>query len=124
MAAPSSLHEPAGTNLLGEALGDSRQKFRQLVGSLDAIVASGRLEEGRAHLHKLVAMQTELHRMLNPRDRVDATSLAQIDRDVARLQKALAKGVAGAVGKGILAVAVAGVLGVAALLFLMWKFIA
>ncbi len=122
MASPST-YQPAGTNFLGEALGDSRQKFRQLVSSLDAIVASGRLEEGRAHLPKLAAMQTELHRLLNPRDRVDATALTQIDRDVARLQKALAKGVAGSVGKGILAVAVASVLGVAALLFLMWKFI-
>lgn len=122
MASPN-LFEPAGTNLLGEALVDSRQRFRQLVASLDALVKSGRIEEGRTHLKKLSAMQTELHRLLNPRDEVDQKALAQIDRDVRRLQQALKKGWGGAVGTGLLAVLVAGVLGVAALLWLMWKFL-
>ena len=119
----SSAYQPAGTNFLGEALSDSRQKFRQLVGTLDALVNGKRLDEARAHLPKLLAMQTEFHRMLNPRDAVDQKSREQIDRDVERLQKALRKGWSGTVGKGLLAVALGGVLGVAALLWLMWKFI-
>lgn len=119
----SSIHQPAGTNFLGETLVDSRQKFRQLVTMLDSLAAAKKLEEGRTHLPKLLAMQTELHRLLNPRDRVDQTALAQIDRDVERLERAFAKGWGGAVGKGLLAVAAATVIGVGALAWLMWKFI-
>jgi hypothetical protein len=119
----ASSYQPAGTNFLGEALTDSRQKFRQLVSTLDALVAGRRLDEARTHLPKLAAMQTEMHRMLNPRNVVDQKSLQQIDRDVERLEKALRKGWSGTVGKGLLAIALGGVLGVAALLWLMWKFI-
>ena len=119
----SSAYQPAGTNFLGQALSDSRQKFRQLVATLDALVNGKRLDEARAHLPKLLAMQTEFHRMLNPRDAVDQQSREQIDRDVERLQKALRKGWSRTVGKGLLAIALGGVLGVAALLWLMWKFI-
>ena len=119
----SNAYKPAGTNLLGETLVDSRVRFRQLVGSLDALVKNGRLKEGRTHLPKLAAMQTELHRLLNPRDPVDQKALAQTDRDVERLQQALKKGWGGAVGKGLLAIVFGGVLGVALLLWLMWKFI-
>jgi hypothetical protein len=122
MTSPRSF-QPAGTNLLGEALGDSRQKFRQLVMSLDALVQSGRVEEGRDHLPKLAAMQKELHRLLNPRDPVDQKALAQIDRDAARLERALKKGWGGAVGKGLLAVVFGSLIGVVALIWLMWKFI-
>jgi len=122
MTSPRSF-QPAGTNLLGEALGDSRQKFRQLVMSLDALVQSGRVEEGRDHLPKLAAMQKELHRLLNPRDPVDQKALAQIDRDAARLGRALKKGWGGAVGKGLLAVVFGSLIGVVALIWLMWKFI-
>jgi hypothetical protein len=123
MPASSSSYQPAGTNFLGEALTDSRQKFRQLVAMLDALVSGRRLDEARTHLPKLTAMQTEMHRMLNPRNIVDQKSLQQIDRDVERLEKALRKGWSGTVGKGLLAIALGGVLGVAALLWLMWKFI-
>jgi hypothetical protein len=123
MPASSSSYQPAGTNFLGEALNDSRQKFRQLVATLDALVSGRRLDEARTHLPKLTAMQTEMHRMLNPRNAVDQKSLQQIDRDVERLEKALRKGWSATVGKGLLAVALGGVLGVAALLWLMWKFI-
>ncbi|MSR47101.1 MAG: hypothetical protein EXS13_08555 [Planctomycetes bacterium] len=121
MPAPSAF-QPAGTNFLGETLTDSRQRFRQLVGSLDAIVASKRLEAGRAHLPKLVAMQTELHRMLNPRDGVDRKSLEQIDRDVTRLEDALKKGWGGTVGKGLLAVLFGAVIGLGGLLWLMLQY--
>jgi len=119
----ASSYQPAGTNFLGEALTDSRQKFRQLVATLDTLVAGRRLDEARTHLPKLTAMQTEMHRMLNPRNVVDQKSLQQIDRDVERLEKALRKGWSRTVGKGLLAIALGGVLGVAALLWLMWKFI-
>jgi hypothetical protein len=115
--------EPAGTNLLGETLVDSRQRFRQLVTSLDSLVQNGRVEEGRSHLPKLAAMRKELHRLLNPHDAVDRKALAQIDRDVERLQRALRKGWGGAVGRGLLAVILGSVIGVAGLLWLMWKFI-
>ena len=117
-------HQPAGTNMLGETLTDSRQRFRQLVTSLDALVKAGKLDEARGHLPKLAAMQTELHRLLNPRDAVDQKALAQTDRDVARLQDALRKGWGGAVGKGLLAVVFGGLVGVIALLWLLWKFVA
>jgi hypothetical protein len=123
MRAPNS-YQPAGTNLLGETLVASRQNFRQLVNSLDSLVANGRFEEGRAHLPKLAAMKTELHRLLNPRDPVDRKALNQIDRDVARLERALAKGWGGTVGKGLLAVVLGGVIGVAGLLWLLWRFVA
>jgi len=118
----SNAYKPAGTNLLGETLVDSRVRFRQLVSSLDALVKNGRLEEGRTHLPKLAAMQTELHRLLNPRDPVDAKSLAQIDRDVARLRSSLRKGWSGAVGKGLLALILGGSTGVVLLLWLLWRF--
>ncbi len=121
---PASSHQPAGTNFLGAALSDSRQKFRQLVTSLDALVAARRIEEARTHLPKLAAMQTELHRVLNGRDGVERKALEQIDRDVARLRAALAEGWSGAVGKGLLAVVLGTVVGVGGLLWLMWKFIA
>jgi hypothetical protein len=117
-----NVHQPAGTNLLGETLVDSRQRFRQLVASLDSLAQAGKLEEGREHLPKLQAMQTELHRLLHPRDPVDAKALAQIDRDVERLEKALRKGWSGAVGKGLLAAVLGGVIGVALLLWGLWKF--
>jgi hypothetical protein len=117
-----SAYEPAGSNLLGETLVDSRQRFRQLVASLDALVKAGRLEEGRTHLPKLAAMQTELHRLLNPADPVDRKARAQIDRDAARLQRTLKEGWGHAVGKGLLALVLGSVLGVAALLWLLWKF--
>ncbi len=115
---------PRESNLLGETLVDSRQKFRQLVSSLESLVKGGRLDEARTHLPKLAAMQTELHRLLHPHDPVDRKALAQIDRDVARLSKDLAKGWSGAVGKGLLAVVFGSVIGVVLLLWLMWKFIA
>ena len=119
----SSSHQPAGTNFLGEALADSRQKFRQLVTSLDSLIAGKRIEEARVHLPKLAAMQSELHRVLNGRDAVEHKALAQIDRDVTRIQQALKEGWGGTVGKGLLAVAIGGVVGIAGLLWLMWKFI-
>lgn len=127
MSAPESTtahnpFKPAGTNLLGETLTDSRVRFRQLVTSLDALVAGRQLEEGRNHLPKLHAMQKELHRLLNPRDAVDQKALAQIDRDVARLRAALAKGWGGTVGKSVVAVVLGGVIGVVALLWLLWKY--
>jgi hypothetical protein len=118
----SSAHQPAGTNFLGAALTESRQKFRQLVTMLDALVSGRKLDEARVHLPKLQAMQTELHRVLNPRDPVDQKALAQIDRDCERIGKALKKGWGGTVGKGLLAVALGGVLGVAALVWLMLSF--
>lgn len=119
----SPAYQPAGTNFLGQAVTDSRQRFRMLVQTLDELVAGKRLEEARTHLAKLEAMKTELHRMLNPRDPVDQKTLAQIDRDVVRLRKAVAKGWGGAVGKGLLAAVFGTVIGVALLLWLMWKFI-
>ncbi len=114
-------HRPAGTNLLGETLTDSRQSFRRLVTSLDTLVASGKVDEARTHLVKLEAMRTELHRLLHPEDPVDQKALAQIDRDAQRLRKALKKGWGGAVGAGLLAVILGGILGVAALFWFMWK---
>ena len=122
MPSPNAF-QPAGTNLLGETLVDSRVRFRQLVASLDALVQEGKVEEGRTHLPKLAAMKTELHRLLNPRDPVDQKALAQIDRDVKRLQQALKQGWGGAVGKGLLAIVFGGVIGVALLLYLLWKFV-
>ncbi len=115
--------QPAETNLLGETLVDSRQRFRQLVTSLDSLVQNGKQDEGRTHLPKLAAMRTELHRLLNPRDPVDRKALAQIDRDFGRLERALRPGWSGAVGKGLLAVILASVIGVVALLWLLWKFV-
>ncbi|MBM4013883.1 MAG: hypothetical protein FJ293_02830 [Planctomycetes bacterium] len=120
---PATSHQPAGTNFLGEALSDSRQKFRQLVTSLEALITAKRIEEARSHLPKLAAMQTELHRVLNGRDGVERKALEQIDRDVARLSGALAEGWSGTVGKGLLAVVLGSVVGVGGLLWLMWKFI-
>jgi hypothetical protein len=113
---------PAGTNFLGEALSDSRVKFRQLVTSLDTLVTSGRTDEARGHLPKLEAMRVELHRLLNPRDTTDAKALTQIDRDSERLRKALKKGWGGQAAGLLLATIIGGTLGVAALLWGMWHF--
>ena len=113
---------PAGTNLLGETLTDSRVKFRQLVTSLDTLVAGGRTDEARGHLPKLEAMRVELHRLLNPRDATDSKALAQIDRDAERLRKALKKGWGGQAAGLLLATIIGGTLGVAALLWGMWHF--
>lgn len=115
---------PAGTNFLGEALSDSRVRFRQLVTSLDTLVSNGRVDEGRGHLPKLEAMRTELHRLLNPRDSVDQKALAQIDRDADRLRKALKKGWGGQAAGLLLAAVIGGTVGVAALLWGMWHFFA
>jgi hypothetical protein len=116
-------YKPAGTNMLGETLSDSRVRFRQLVTSLDALVTGKQVEEARTHLPKLHAMQKELHRLLNPRDSVDQKALAQIDRDVARLRDTLAKGWKGTVGLHLLAVVLGGVLGVSGLIWLLWKIV-
>jgi len=123
MIAPNPSRAPAGTNFLGEALSDSRVKFRQLVTSLDTLVANGRHDEGRDHMRKLEAMRTELHRLLNPRDPVDRKSLEQIDRDAERLRKSLKKGWGGRAAGVILAAVIGGTIGVAALLWGMWHFI-
>jgi hypothetical protein len=123
MIAPNPSKAPAGTNFLGEALSDSRVKFRQLVTSLDTLVSNGRLDEGRGHMRKLEAMRTELHRLLNPRDAVDRKSLEQIDRDSERLRKALKKGWGGRAAGVLLAAVIGGTIGVAALLWGMWHFI-
>ena len=124
MIAPKPSRPPAGTNLLGETLSDSRVKFRQLVTSLDTLVSNGRLDEGRDHLKKLEAMRTELHRLLNPSDPVDRKSLAQIDRDSERLRKALKKGWGGQAAGVLLAAIIGGTIGVVALLWTMWHFFA
>jgi hypothetical protein len=123
MIAPNPSKAPAGTNFLGETLSDSRVKFRQLVTSLDTLVANGRLDEGRGHLPKLEAMRTELHRLLNPRDPVDRKSLETIDRESDRLRRALKKGWGGRAAGMILAAVIGGTIGVAALLWGMWHFI-
>lgn len=124
MIASNPAHRPAGTNLLGETLSDSRVRFRQLVTSLETLVANGRLDEGRGHLPKLEAMRTELHRLLNPRDPVDQRALSQIDRDSERLRKALKKGWGGHAAGILLAAILGGIVGVAALLWGMWHFFA
>ncbi len=109
-------HLPAETNLLGDALVESRRHFRKLLHSLQQLIADDRLEEGRRHLPKLEALAQELHRVLNPRDPVDRKLLAQIDRDLAGVSKALRKGWGGTIGKGVLALVLGGVLGVIALI--------
>ena len=116
-------YQPAGTNLLGETLAHSRQQFRNLVTSLDSLIANKKLDEARVHIKKLAALQTELHRLLNPRDAVDQKALAQTDRDFARIEKALAKGWGGSVGRGLLTVILAGTLGVTLIVLLVWKFL-
>jgi hypothetical protein len=113
-------HEPTATNMLGDALGESRQHFRKLVQSLDRLVAADRLDEGRSHLPKLEALAKELQRLLNPRDPVDRKVRAQINRDLLRIQKAMRKGWGGAVGTGLLAVILGSVFGVAALIGIFW----
>ena len=115
--------KPAGSNLLGETLADSRQQFRQLASSLDALIANKKLEDARVHLKKLAALQTELHRLLNPRDPVDAKALAQTDRDFARIEKSLAPGWGGTVGRGLLTVVLAGTIGIVLIIVLVWKFL-
>jgi hypothetical protein len=124
MIAPQPSKAPAGTNFLGETLTASRQHFRQLVASLDTLVANGRQEEGRDHLKKLEAMRVELHRLLNPNDPVDRNALTQIDRDAQRLQRALKKGWGGQAVGLLLAAVIGGAIGIVALLWGMWHFFA
>lgn len=112
----SRAHAPTATNLLGDALEESRQHFRRLVSSLDRLATEDRMEEGRVHIAKLEKLADELHRLLNPRDPVDRKVRDQIDRDVARLRKTFRKGWGGAVGTGLLALVLGGLLGLVALI--------
>jgi len=107
---------PEGTNLLGDALGESRQHFRKVLSTLDQLIAADRLDEARRHQPKLEALGQELRRLLNPGDPVDRRTRDQIDRDLARVQKSLKKGWGGSVGRGIAAMVVGGILGIVALI--------
>lgn len=120
MTSAARSHEPTGTNLLGDALSESRQQCRKLITSLERLAEANRLEEGRSHLPKLEALVKELHRLLSPRDAHDRRILQQLDRDLARLQKALKKGWGGAVGTGLLAIALGSLFGIAALVGIFW----
>jgi hypothetical protein len=118
----SRAHTPAASNLLGDALEESRQHFRRLVSSLESLARQDKMEEGRQHIAKLEALAQELHRLLNPRDPVDRKVRQQIDRDLERMRKTFRKGWGGAIGTGILALVLAGTLGVAALIGLFLLF--
>jgi len=103
---------PQSSNLLGDAVVESRQQFRKLMTQLERLANEGYMEEGRKLLPKLEKLAHEVLRILNPRDPVERKYRAQIQRDLERVQKALKKSWGGAVGVGLLALIVGSILGI------------
>ncbi len=120
MMTARSIPQHGETNLLGDALEESRLQFRQIVATIDRLVEQNRKDDARNQLTRLETLGKELHRLLNPRDKADQKNREQIDRELQRLQRTLRPGLSGMVGTSLIALVLGVGIGIAALTAILW----